>query len=436
MPFWYQQVRSAVLIFHAVIGVLVFGYSYRWKKGVAWRLPLATFLASLIAFGFQHLFYVPGISLAAILTQASMSLMCYLQVFAICAFCLDETLWTIAYVTTAGITSQAAGGCIKSIVKLIPLMNQLAYHDFGILLLDLLCYGGLFAAAFFAFRPFTRSREEILGNKSKAIFTAFMLVLYLATTWLLRDYSQGQSRIYVLVTNVYSLLLHLMIFTVQYGVLERERMASHMETMRELIHQQRSQYEASRESVQLINEKYHDLKSLIGSIQAVIPEKELNRLKSSIDLYDIQVHSGSEVLDVVLTEKMNLCLQRKIEMTCSLGNTDFSFLEEMDLYTLFNNALTNAINAVSAVPEGKERYILLSASQQSNIVTIHVENPCTGQIQFIDGIPQTKEDPDWHGFGMKSMVRTAEKYGGALSASQENGRFQLDILLLNQTDKE
>ncbi len=191
-----------------------------------------------------------------------------------------------------------------------------------------------------------------------------------------------------------------------------------METMRELIHQQRAQYDASHESVQLINEKYHDLKNLLGSVQAVLPPEELAQLKASIERYDIQVHSGFEVLDVVLTEKMDLCVQRGIDFTCNLGQTDFGFLDEMDLY------------AVSALPEGKERYILLSANQQNNIVTVHVENPCTGDISFIDGIPQTSKDPAWHGFGMKSMLRTAEKYGGALSASIENGNFQLDILLL------
>ncbi len=434
MPYWYMQVRSAVTVFHAVIGVFVFGYSYHRKQGFAWRILLSTLAASVIAYIFQHSFYMPGITPVAILTQASMSFICYLQVFAVCCFCLDESLWTVAFVTTAGISAQAAAGCIKSIVKLIPVMDRLARQDVGILLVDLLCYGGTFVCLFFAFRSFTRNREEIIGSKSKAIFTASVLLLYLSATWLSRDYTNGQSRNTVLVTNVYSVLLNVMIFTVQYGVLDRGRMTADLETMQELMHQQHVQYEASREGVQLINEKYHDLKNLIGSIENVLPKEELNRLRRSIERYDIQVHSGFEVLDVVLTEKMNLCLQRGIDMTCSLGQTDFGFLDEMDLYTLFNNALTNAINAVSSIPEGQERYILLSANQENNIITIHVENPCNGDIRFVDGIPQTSADPDWHGFGMKSMVRTAEKYGGALSASQENGCFQLDILLLNQTE--
>lgn len=430
MPLWYREIRSSVLIFHAIIGVLIFGYSYRWKRGIQWRLPVTALIGAAISCVYQHLVYIPGISAAAIMTQSSMSIVCYLLVLGICYFCLEESLGTVAYVTTFGIATQGAGGCIKTVFKMIPWINQLANHSWGILLVDFMCYGGLFTAVFFAFRPFTRIRENILGNKSKSIFTAAMLALYLGTTWLSRDYSQGQNQLSVMVANVYALLLDFMIFAVQYSILEQERMAAHMETMRELIHQQRAQYDASRDSVQLINEKYHDLKNLLSSVQSVLPQEELLRLKTSIERYDIQVHSGFEVLDVVLTEKMNLCLQRNIDFTCNLGNTDFSFLEEMDLYTLFNNSISNAINAVSALPEWKERYILLSANQQNNIVTVHVENPCTGDIAFVDGIPQTSKDPNWHGFGMKSMTRTAEKYSGTLSASIEDGNFQLDILLL------
>jgi hypothetical protein len=105
-------------------------------------------------------------------------------------------------------------------------------------------------------------------------------------------------------------------------------------------------------------------------------------------------------------------------------------VEEPDLYSLFQNALTNAINAVSALPEGVERFISLSAARDGNMLTIHMENPCGEDIDFVDGLPRTKEDPDWHGFGMKSMDRIAGKYNGMLTAQQRGRMFFLDILLL------
>ena len=431
MPLWYQQWRSPMMILQSVWSIAVFSYSLQRRKGFAWRLPLSLTVAMLLAYLIQSNLYHTGITVAAILTQAAVSIINYILIWHICAFCLDESKWTVLFMTTAGVAAQGAAGCVKTLVKLIPFMNTLAYHDLGILLLDALCYGGVYALAFVVFRPFTREREELIGNKNKAIFSTAVMFFYLGTTWLTRDYTGGQSQIYVIMTNIYALLIQVMIFTVQFNVMDRDRLTRSMETMRELMHEQHVQYETSRESVQLINEKYHDLKNLIGSIQNVVPEDELNRLKASIDRYDVRVRTGFEVLDVVLTEKMDLCLQRGITMTCNLGRTDFSFMENMDLYTMFNNALSNAINAVSALPEQQAKYIVLTVSQENNMVTIHMENPCADKLEFVDGLPQTQGDRDWHGFGMKSMERTAEKYGGALSASHQQGKFQLDILLLN-----
>lgn len=222
-----------------------------------------------------------------------------------------------------------------------------------------------------------------------------------------------------------------MVYMIQFGVMEREQLAGAVETMRELMYQQKAQFDTSRESVQLINEKYHDLKGIVASIQPILPEEEIRRLKKSIKQYDARVRTGTEVLDIVLTEKMDICLQRGIGLTCNTGGVNFGFMEELDIYALFNNALTNAINAVSGFPEGEPRFIILLVSQDGNMITIHVENPCPEEITFLNGIPQSKGDPNWHGSGMKSMERTAEKYGGALSACQKDGKFRLDILLLN-----
>lgn len=435
MPFWYQQVRSSILILHAAIAAAGFAYSLKRRKGFAWRLPLSLAAAMAAAYLLAHTFYQPGITAAAVASQAAIQLSNYVLFMGVIHFCLEESFWTAMYVATSGTAAQGLAGCLKTIVKLNPLMNSLAYDDFGILAVDLLCYGGVFTVLFFAFRSFTSVRQEAAGSRSKAIVSSIVLGFYLMNSWLIRDYSNGQIQASVIVSNVYAIMVQFLIFMVQFNVMERGRLTQNLETMRELMHQQRLQYETSRESVQLINEKYHDLKNLIGSMQNVLPAEELDRLKDSIACYDIRVRTGFEVLDVVLTEKMNLCLQRGITLTCNIG-ADFSFLEEMDLYTLFNNALTNAINAVSALPEAQQRYILLAASQENNMVSIHVENPCAEELRFVDGIPQTSGDPDWHGFGMKSMVRTAEKYAGALSASQNDGRFQLDILLADLRERE
>jgi hypothetical protein len=282
---------------------------------------------------------------------------------------------------------------------------------------------------FFALRPFVKNREDNFDNKLKALFSVGVLLLCIGMARLTQD-NPERNQLAVIAEALFQVTVDVMVIIMQFGVMEQARLNSHVETMRELVHQQRVQYEASKESAQLINEKYHDLKHLLKSFRGTVPQEQFDRLKDSIAAYERPANSGNEVLDVLLAEKIGICQQRNIVLTCSLGKTDFSFVEELDLYSLFQNALSNAINAVSALPEGSERFITLSAMRDGNMLSIHMENPCREDIDFVDGLPQTRDDPDWHGFGMKSMNRIAEKYNGMLTVEQRGRLFLLDILLL------
>lgn len=57
------------------------------------------------------------------------------------------------------------------------------------------------------------------------------------------------------------------------------------------------------------------------------------------------------------------------------------------------------------------------------------------ELVFQDGLPVTKRDKYYHGFGMKSMERVVKKYGGSIAAAQRDGIFALDILLVDPRDE-
>ena len=329
-----------------------------------------------------------------------------------------------------GYIVQDIAGTVKTLARQIAWMNSFSSRPEGVLIVDLICYGAVYTLMFFALRPFVKNREDNFDNKLKAIFSVFVLLLCIGMARLTQD-NPDRNQQAVIVEALFQIVIDVLVIALQFGVMEQARLTSNMETMRELVHTQRVQYEASKESAQLINEKYHDLKHLIKSFRGTVPQEQLDKLKQSIAAYERPANSGNEVLDVLLAEKIGICQQRGIVLTCSLGMTGFSFVEELDLYSLFQNALTNAINAVSALPEGVERFISLSSVRDGNMLTIHMENPCEDDIAFVDGLPQTKNDPDWHGFGMKSMNRIAEKYNGMLTAEQRGKMFFLDILLLD-----
>ena len=60
---------------------------------------------------------------------------------------------------------------------------------------------------------------------------------------------------------------------------------------------------------------------------------------------------------------------------------------------------------------------------------LQVENYYQGPLTFQDGLPATQKAGEYHGYGLKSIRSTAEKYGGSITISTENDIFLLCILL-------
>ena len=100
-----------------------------------------------------------------------------------------------------------------------------------------------------------------------------------------------------------------------------------------------------------------------------------------------------------------------------------------------NNALDNAEEAVRKLEDHDKRAISVSIFSRHGIAILQVENFYEGDLRFVDGLPvTTKGDPNYHGFGLKSIRSTAEKYGGTVSVQAEDGLFLLRVALPVETE--
>ncbi len=107
-----------------------------------------------------------------------------------------------------------------------------------------------------------------------------------------------------------------------------------------------------------------------------------------------------------------------------------SFMKQSDIYSLFGNAVDNAIKAVERLSDDERRYISVRVRSEKGMIVIHFENYYEGNLTFHKGMPQTtKEDKRYHGFGMKSIRMIVEKYQGHFSVKAQEGIFTLNILL-------
>ncbi len=191
----------------------------------------------------------------------------------------------------------------------------------------------------------------------------------------------------------------------------------------------KSQYEMSRQSIEIINRKCHDLKHQVAALKHIHDpgrrEEVIDSLQSAVMIYDAALETGNEILDTALTEKSLICTRRDIALSCIADGRRLAFMDPVDLYTLVGNALDNAIEAVLPLPP-EQRLIRLRVQEKAGLVFLRVENPYAGTLEVRDGLPLTsKEDKQNHGFGMKSIRDVAEKYHGFLDVETEGGLFVL-----------
>ena len=94
--------------------------------------------------------------------------------------------------------------------------------------------------------------------------------------------------------------------------------------------------------------------------------------------------------------------------------------------------LGNAIdNAIEAAEKTEEKYICLLLQYTKGRLLIQISNPYTGELkmgasgEYLTG----KTEKEYHGFGLKNIRDTVEKYGGVMDINAKDRKFTLTILL-------
>ena len=225
----------------------------------------------------------------------------------------------------------------------------------------------------------------------------------------------------------------------QSALFKKSSMRKELETIQLLWHQQKGQYQLSKETMELINHKCHDLKHQVQAIRAVKDEKEretyLEKIEKSVQIYSAIVRTGNEILDTILTEKSLICENSGIHINCVADGSLLAFMNPVDLYTLFGNALDNAIEAVRKLESKEKRVIDIMLYERQSVLMLQIVNPMCGEVKFEDGLPlTTKAKNGYHGYGMKSMLHTIQKYEGHLTTEVKNGCFYFNVMLPLERD--
>ncbi len=233
-------------------------------------------------------------------------------------------------------------------------------------------------------------------------------------------------------SNVFSILAGIVTLYLASKSIVTNELTQEVEYLKHAVRQGERQYEISKDTIEMINVKCHDIKYKLGALAAEnnLSKDTLEELSDSVRIYDSRLQTGNQLLNVLLWEKALYCEQNDIVFTAMVDGESLDFIESGDLYCLFGNMVDNALEAVKGIADKPRRVINLVAKKKGNMILIQEDNYFDGELNFVDGLPTTtKEDHSSHGFGTRSLRMIVRKYGGELTCYVENGVFHLNIIL-------
>ncbi len=251
--------------------------------------------------------------------------------------------------------------------------------------------------------------------------------------WTRTPFSAQGSLLYVRTLVDFSGMLMLM---TQMG--RRNELAVSMENdeINRLFKKQYEQYRLAIENSEILRKEMHDMKHYLAVLKGEEdPEKRkevLWDMERAIAVQESFMNTGNQVLDVILTTKSLQCQKRGITLQAMIEGDVLSGIHVKDLCSLFGNILDNAIEATQQVKSEDKRLINLSVRRHKQFIIIECENYSENivEIEKSRALPNTtKGDKIRHGFGLKSIQKVAEKYGGAMRITSFEGWFKVKVLL-------
>lgn len=351
--------------------------------------------------------------------------------------CYRESPWTIGFCCLAGYTVQHLSAATDTLLRqlfglLVKQPPRMLSIVTGFILVYFICR--------MVFRRSLKGQRQLMVNNRQLLIlagAAFLVdvVLALFPTAFVGRYGGNQAlhEAYQTVLSVYDLLCCAGILSLMGVSLSNRNLKQDLALMTQMLEQEKKHFQLSKETIDIINLKCHDLRHQIRSLRTDVRQvdsRALQEIEQAVDIYDGVFDTGNPALDVILTEKSLLCGRSDIRLSCIADGTAIGFLSEEDIYALFGNALDNAMEAVQKLPDPAQRGIGLQVRAIQQLLSIHLENHFAGTLTFRDGLPLTgKQDRRYHGYGMRSMSMIAEKYGGCLTASAKGQVFHLNVMI-------
>lgn len=403
------------------------------KRSCYWLRLLIVLAVSIGAnFGFYFLrSIVPG-SLIYIISAFVVFLLTLLGL----PFCYKATIPSYLLAGTIGYCMQNSSYCLTSTIRInLPIDETENWYYVFLMLITIFSLESLLIYRLYLKDPAKRKGIENIKEKRQIFITFFTIVALsiLSSLGMKAATISGNTESW-LVVYLFNIVVSAISMTSELELLISHRTIKESTRIKTMYEKDKENFKQANENIEMVNIKMHDLKHRLDAIGNKISQDELNGLKKSMNVYEQIATTNCPAFDLVLKEKSLAFTNNKIRFTCFLDASKINYIAKESLYSIFENAISNAIVAVKKLPEEK-RIISVTGNDYGDYLSIHFENFCSQDEKAELGITSNSDKIN-HGFGLKSIKINVEENGGRFSVKKEGEIFSLDLLFRIKTQED
>lgn len=266
------------------------------------------------------------------------------------------------------------------------------------------------------------------GIKNYAVKPLYFIELILLTYMVVRTFKNSDIDAVVLWIALFLLCVVGIYATIQKSIADEATMERQLEKeMNKLLVEEHKDFIDSYNSDKVF---YHDLKNHYLVIKGLLAQKDYRKAEQYIEKIHhispnvkVLFYTGNEILDLVLSQKVNIAKESGINVSVTVEPTVF-YLTDIEMSSLISNLLDNAVEATQMV-EG-ERWIEIVIRQIKDISFIKISNNYSKEpIENNDVFTSSKEDINFHGIGLTNIKRIVKKYDGEVNINYGDGIFSV-----------
>lgn len=301
----------------------------------------------------------------------------------------------------------------------------------------------LFVGLIILSRISTKKNNSVTADMSDKEWIQFLIfpifticAVMLMTSSVIKSYHSDIIAIYYIIA-IGLIVLNLVVFHLISEILENSRNMKEAEALRQQSIGQLELYNSMRENYNIQRQRTHEYKNQIVCMDMLMKKKDYSKLEDYIgnisDGLDAQldmVDTNNDVVNAIFNAKYYEAIKNNVLVVLKINDLSDIKISDNDIVTILSNLLDNAIEAAKQCDIGK-RIVKIKMLYEDAVLSIAVSNSYKAEpVLTEDGyIRTTKKDREEHGWGMRNVVTTLEKYNAEYIIDYKNGEFVFSIIM-------